>query len=324
MHTFLEKAAQLYYDGTPIITDAEFDYLAKLHQFNQLGSSPSNREGTIPHFNRLYSLDKIYVGDNPPSLATKHKLLVKTPKLDGSCVSLTYVDELLSTAATRGDGFIGENITENFIGWEKIPQEINYSGIVQVVGEIIAPSTIPNARNYAAGATRLKDPKEFKSRDIEFIAYAVFIGELTGITDTYTKDMEYLQKLGFKTVLANGLADIYPTDGIVYRVPSNQAYINEGFTAKHPKGAYALKDKDDFDVEETVLREVIWQLGKSGKVTPVAVFDDIVLNDATVNKATLHNAGFIEDMSLCLEDKILVTRAGGIIPKVLGVVNETT
>lgn len=313
MKEYLEKCANAYYNGIPIISDAEFDYLAKIHNFNQLGSAPPVREGTIPHFNRLYSLDKYYEGDKLPF--NIYADVIPSPKLDGSAISLTYINGKLITAATRGDGFIGEDVTNNFKNWNKIPQIIELSGIVQIVGEVVAPKTIENARNYAAGATRLKDPDEFIKREIDFIVYHLF---QPNPHQLYSADLLKLKHLGFKTVHDLDLEEIYPTDGIVYRYESNKKYLDAGFTSKHPKGAFALKDSSQFEIKETELLNVIWQVGKSGKVTPVAIFNPVIIEDATVNKATLHNAGFIEDMDLYIGDIILITRAGGIIPKVLG------
>ena len=317
MIEYLKKASKAYYEGEPSITDQEYDYLASLHNFNQLGTSP-HPVGSIPHFNRLYSLDKFYEGDKLP-FASQNVILITTPKLDGAAVSITYVDGLLSTVATRGDGYIGEDITNNFIGWEGIPQSIDYDGIVQVVGEIVAPSTVENSRNYAAGANRLKDKKEFASRNIQFVAYSLFFGKGRG-SSYYLMDMTLLKQMGFRVVTESGLDKVYPTDGLVFRLNDCEEYYDAGFTAKHPKGAFALKDADEFEVKETTLLDVIWQNGKSGKVTPVAIFEPIILEDAKVSKATLNNAGFVEDLNLSIGDTLLVTRAGGIIPKILGTV----
>jgi NAD-dependent DNA ligase len=315
MNKFLEFVCQKYYDGESILTDSEYDYLETLSGFDQLGSPPL--EG-VPHFNRLYSQQKYYESDTlPPNLNQYYQ----TPKLDGSCVSLTYADGELVQALTRGDGFMGENISHNIIGWKKVPQELSENtAIIQIVGEIIAPSSVENSRNYASGATRLNDQKEFLERDVDFIAYGIYYKDVPFVKSTYKEDLDWLSRNGFRVVNEKGLQDIYPTDGIVYRLNESVQYWEAGFTAKHPKGSFALKNTADFETKETVLRSVIWQVGKSGKVTPVAIFDPIVLEDATVAKATLHNAGFIEALNLYLNDTIIVTRAGGIIPKVLGVV----
>ena len=315
MINYLELASKKYYEGNPIISDAEFDYLAKLYNFNQLGNAP--KSGGINHLNRLYSLQKFYEDDTLPNISKT----IKTPKLDGAAISLLYVDGYFACAATRGNGLIGEDITHNFTDWEGIPDQVSeFKHITQIIGEIVAPRTIENSRNYATGASRLKNPEEFRQRTVEFIAYGVFKGGDGGyLTDLYEKDLQILEEWGFKTVLQKNLETIYPTDGIVFRCNSNEAYKKYGFTNQYPKGAYALKDTKDFEAKETKLLDVIWQTGKTGKVTPVAIFEEIQLEDAKINRATLHNAGFIESLNLYIGDSIIITRAGGIIPKVLGV-----
>jgi len=319
MHKFLDKASKAYYEGNPLISDEEFDYLAELSSYQKLGSRPTTRSGTISHFTRLYSLNKFYETDELPLQSEE---LIESPKLDGSAVSLLYIEGSLAKAATRGDGFIGEDISGNLIGWERIPQTLHgcTDRILQVVGEIIAPKDIPNSRNYAAGATRLKSREEFIDREVYFIAYAMSVSNKNlGAYPTYEKDMELLSSFGFRTVLDPELTEVFPTDGVVFRVNRNQRYQELGFTDKHPRGAFALKTSKEFETKRTKLLKVTWQVGKSGKVTPVAHFEPIVLNDANISKATLHNAGFIEDMDLSIGDTLIVTRAGGIIPKVLGV-----
>jgi len=319
VQNYLDKAASAYYEGNPFLSDAEFDYLARIYNYNQLGAKPL-KSGTLPHINRLYSLQKFYTGDKLPELDNP----VESPKLDGSCISITYINNMLDSVVTRGDGIIGQDVTKNFIGWNGIPQAITFgsNNVIQVVGELIAPLTIDNARNYAAGAANLKDKEEFLKRDLTFIAYAVFIGSEL-LQSTYREAMSTLSNWGFSTVLDKGLVDIYPTDGIVYRENDNTIYNLAGFTDKYPKGAFALKTTEDFETVITTLLDVVWETGKSGKVTPVAVLEPIVVEDALVSRATLNNVGFIDSMGMKIGDELLLTRSGGIIPKILGVANET-
>jgi DNA ligase (NAD+) len=131
--------------------------------------------------------------------------------------------------------------------------------------------------------------------------------------------MEGLEMEKFITILDGKYCrDFFPTDGQVTRLNDNATYKELGYTAKHPRGAYARKLRSDVAIEETVLLDVLWQVGRTGAVTPVAIFEDIVIDDAVINRATLHNAGFLQNMQLEIGDLILVTRSGGIIPKVLG------
>ena len=313
MNKFLDKAASAYYEGRPIISDDEWDYLAELYKYDKVGAKPTTGR-RIRHFYRLYSLQKFYENDTLPFNNSED--IVITPKLDGSTLCLTYVNGSLIAGATRGDGIEGENITHLCECWEAIPKSITTPyPFLQITGEVVSPKSIVNARNYAAGALRLKDEKEFLSRDVHFYAHGIHPSVYT----YYIEDMEYLEDVGFKTVYTEKDLDNFPQDGLVYRINLNDKFYNYGFTDKHPRGAFALKHTSDVEKVETELLDVVWQVGKSGKVTPVAIFEEIDIDGAKINRATLHNAGFIEDLDLHLGDTIIVTRAGGIIPKVLGV-----
>ena len=200
---------------------------------------------------------------------------------------------------------------------DSVPKTIKVPGVVQIAGEVVTKlsSKVENRRNFASGAIRLKNPDEFPKDDLVFIAYSI----TPTIGEHYVNDMHMLEDNGFTSVLWAKPSE-YPSDGYVFRINLNHHFNKLGTTAKHYKGAYARKLRSDVEVLETTLREVIWQVGRTGKVTPVAIFDEIVIEDAKITKATLHNAGFIEDMELDIGDTILVTRAGGVIPKVVGVV----
>lgn len=309
----LKKAKEEYYKGNPIISDSLYDSLASRFGYEEFGEGEFTNK--VIHLFPMYSLEKFYKEDNN---SPKFSKSVKTPKLDGSAIELIYVQGQLASASTRGDGISGENITDKFTNGKLVPNIIyNYHfstmQIVQVVGEIVAPKTIENSRNYAAGALHLKDINEFDTRDLTFIAY----GMKPYATSNYLEDMKILTECGFFTVIDSDWKE-FPQDGVVYRCLNNNDFVDYGYTAKHPKGAYALKKRSDVAVEETTLIDVVWQIGKGGKVTPVAIFQDIVIDGATINRATLHNAGFIENLDLHLGDTLLVTRSGGIIPKVIG------
>lgn len=301
----LDLAIKEYHKGTPIMTDEEFNKLEEIYGYEGISELPGN----IKHRYRLYSLLKVVDDAKRPFGGG-----IETNKYDGSAVSLLYSGGILIRGATRGDGEYGEDITPNVYMLLSIPNTINIFGEVQITGEVVAPDYIKNSRNFASGAIRTKDLEEFKGKAIEliFIAYDL----QPHITDTYTETLNILEAAGFHTVREE-FPNI-PTDGKVFRLDNNQEYIEAGFTSKHPKGAYALKKSSDVDVKETELLEVKWQVGKSGKVTPVAIFKEIEIGDAKINKATLNNVGFIEEMELQIGDKILVTRSNSIIPKILG------
>lgn len=310
IQNLLERASKHYYEGNPIMTDAEFDALVDKFGFDKIGSEPPSNK--VSHRYPMFSLLKVVDNDKVPISGD----VIESPKLDGAAISLLYRNGKLILGATRGDGVTGEDITDKCYLIDTIPNTIAIPGEVQIGGEVVSPKNIPNARNYASGALHLKDIPEFKTRisNLYFIAYNIE----PVITSTYVESMKLLENEDFDTVINLCKLDFFPTDGKVFRLNSNSAYIQAGYTAKHPRGAYALKLSSDVEIKETKLLDVKWQTGKSGKVTPVAIFEPINIEGAILQRATLNNVGFIEDMKLEIGDTILVTRSGGIIPKVLG------
>jgi DNA ligase (NAD+) len=153
--------------------------------------------------------------------------------------------------------------------------------------------------------------EEFATRSVEFFAYQA----TPQITPSYTLDLKVLRKHGFNTVFDKDLHQIYPTDGVVFRVDDNHRFYELGFTAKHPRGAYARKERGQ--CVETTLLSVEWQVGKSGKVTPVAILEPVMVGDAQVSRATLNNPGFIEALDLHIGDRVAIRRAGEIIPEIV-------
>ena len=302
MKQFLDYACQKYYAGSPIISDTEFDALAAEHSYTNVGAA--TRHG-VPHTFPMYSLNKCYVGEKPIDLGGE---TVESPKIDGAAVSLLYVHGKFVLGLTRGDGKRGQDITDNIR--HLVPTFIARAGLIQVTGEVAAPKSIPNARNYAAGALNLKDPEEVRTRNLKFIAY--------GLNDSahpsYEEDMKWLTLQGFDTVLVSDWSD-YPQDGRVFRLNSNRAFTDAGFTASHPRGAYALKEQSEGVI--TILEDVVWQVGRSGAVSPVAILTPVLVGDATVSRATLHNQKYIEELGLELGCQVEIIRSGEIIPRVV-------
>ena len=302
---YLNLASRAYYAGTPIIPDDVFDRLADSIGYNKVGAK--QHENIFKHYYRMYSLDKYYEDEGVAPLQ-EHKVTC-TPKLDGAAISLLYIDGSLVRALTRGDGIEGTDITDKmYARKDLVPLTNPHGGIHQVIGEIAAPKHIPNARNYAAGALNLKDLEEFKLRAVNFFAYGVF----PSMANTFSSDMMLLEQAGFQTVYANDIHNIYPCDGLVFRIDDNATFDSLGYTSKHPRGAYAKKERS-VAVETTILA-VEWQVGKSGKVTPVAILEPVMIGDALVSRATLNNPGFIEMLDLQIGDRVGVIRAGEIIP----------
>jgi DNA ligase (NAD+) len=309
---YLNYAARMYYAGEPIVSDEVFDNLADSIGYNSLGAK--QHDDVCKHTYRMYSLQKYYEneGSNHPLEGIND--ISASIKLDGAAIAITYLYRKLTRVLTRGDGVEGTDITEKFIGSKLIPQELDDESapdLVQITGEIAAPKHIENARNYAAGSLSLKDVEEFKTRAVEFFAYGV---QPLSVTSTYNQDMQWLSTLGFNTIKTPELHNIYPSDGVVFRVNSNRVFLELGYTAKHPRGAYALKERNE--AVETVLLDVVWQTGKSGKVTPVGILEPVKIGDALVSRATLNNIAFIRALDLHIGDTVGVVRAGDIIPQI--------
>lgn len=312
MKSFLDYASQRYYAGQPIITDAEFDTLAEDYAYEYVGAPV--RDG-VPHAFPMYSLQKCYVGEKVVELDGEK---IETPKLDGAAVSVLYIKGKFVLGLTRGDGKRGQDITEKVR--HLVPEQLfgDCEPLIQITGEVVAPKEIPNARNYAAGALNLKDIEEVKSRDLTFIAYGV----QPAVKPTWIQDMGWLETQDFFDISSYGfqleqgwIKKEFPTDGRVFRLNDNARFEELGFTAKHPRGAYALKQQAEGVV--TTLRDVVWQVGRSGIVSPVAILDPVKVGDAEVSRATLHNLRHIRELQLEIGCRVELVRSGEIIPKII-------
>jgi NAD-dependent DNA ligase len=308
----LKYWSELYYSGEPEITNEEYDAVERIHGQTIQGL------GDIPHVYRMFSLKKHYDRDGNAPISDG---LVETLKLDGAAVALTYVNGSLVRALTRGDGIYGTDITKNasLLPGVLLSIESNLA-VEQVTGEVVALSTVENSRNYASGALKQLNVDTFIQRktdgDMRFIAYNTQNKTgLWGVEDTYTKDLERLTSLGFQVVTPD-LADKYPTDGTVFRVDNTRVFNNMGFTDKFPRGAYAHKEEQEFVT--TKLIAVEWNTGKSGKVTPVALLEPVIIGEATVSRATLNNIEYIEALELEIGCTVKLIRAGEIIPRIVG------
>ena len=304
MQHFLEKASAMYYSGTPILSDAEFDALARLYNYDTVGHTVTDG---IPHLYKMYSLQKVF---DLNAVESSTSPMVRTPKLDGAAVSLQYVNGHIAQALTRGDGNLGRDITLKLE--ELVPNVISIKGKIQITGEIVAPDTITNARNFAAGSLNLKDLIEFRSRckDLVFVAY-----DIQGVEyERLSEAMDHLAQNGFE-VITRFDATGYPTDGEVFRVDNYDAFYKMGYTAHHPRGAFALKEQKDGVTTE--LLDVVWQVGKSGVVSPVAILKPVEVGDALVSRATLHNIEYIRSLNLEIGCSVEVIRSGEIIPRIV-------
>lgn len=312
----LEKFDRAYEQGKPLITDDHYDALVDYYGEGDdlIG------EGDTPHLYKMHSQQKIY-DDDPEPTTTQGQLKIKTPKLDGSAISLKYVDGFLVQGCTRGNGVLGKDISDKVMLMDSIQKQIDLSGLTQLTGEVMYSGGSPNERNMSAGSLGIDDLNEFKERekDLHFVAYSIQNNE--SMNGTYVEDMEYLKSKGFDTVLHIPF-DMYKCDGEVYRLNDNKLYYVLGFTGKHPRGSYAHKKRSDVEVKESNILDVIWGTGATGKVTPVCLFEEVVIDGAKLNRLTLHNVGYVEELDIDIGDKILLTRSGGVIPKILGNVTK--
>ena len=305
MKDFIEKASLAYYSGCPIISDAEFDGLVKKYNYDQVGHQVTDG---VPHMFRMYSLQKVFSLDDIPTPNSKYAC---TPKLDGAAVSLLYVNGHFALGLTRGDGNLGRDITTRLA--ELVPGTIPMKGEVQITGEVVCPSSVPNARNVAAGSLNLKDIHEFRARarDLVFVAYDL---HFESDYSNYIDAMAALAHEGFNVVTTFDHSN-YPTDGWVYRLNNQKSFKMMGYTAHHPRGAFALKEQKEG--VHTELLDVVWQVGKSGVVSPVAILRPVEVEGAIVSRATLHNIEYIRSLELEIGCIVQVIRSGEIIPRIV-------
>lgn len=306
---YLNTTARHYYNGTPIISDEQFDALADSVGYSSVGAK--QHENVEKHYVPMYSLQKYYADEKKESPLLAERDVTMSVKLDGAALSHLYIDGEYVRTLTRGDGTEGKVVTAKFAATNLIPKKILAMGVVQITGELCAPKHVENSRNYAAGALNLGSVDEFRTRSVEFFAYGVYPYQ----NSKFDEDMKTLKQWGFNTVQDKNLELIFPTDGIVFRVNSNIRFEDLGFTSKHPRGAYAKKERGE--CVETILLGVEWQVGKSGKVTPVAILEPVLVGDAMVSRATLNNGGYIRALDLRIGDIVAVRRAGEIIPQIV-------
>lgn len=305
---FLNIASRHYYNGDPIISDQQFDILSEYINYNKIGAKQDNVD---KHLYPMYSLQKFYENEGKKNPLVGYTDIDISPKLDGAALSLLYVNGNLYKVLTRGDGVWGQIVTDKFTHTKLVPKTINLAGVVQITGELAAPVHIPNARNYAAGSLNLKSVEEFKTKAVTFFAYNIQPYQ----NSTFYADMVLLKDLGFSTIKDQDIHKIYPCDGMVYRLNKYAEFETLGYTSKYPRGAYALKERNS--AVETTLLDVEWQVGKTGKVTPVAILEPVQVGDAIVSRATLNNIAYIKALDLHIGDKVGVVRSGEIIPQVV-------
>ena len=275
-------------------------------------------------------------------------------KLDGLSISLIYENGVLKQGITRGDGQIGEDVTENIMEIESVPKKLKEPISLEVRGEVILPisefgrinqeredegeDVFANPRNAAAGTIRQLDKSIVKERKLDCYLYYLVNAEEYGMK-THKESIEYIEKLGFKTTkifeLYNDFGKLekaidvwktkrekldYETDGLVIKVNEFEHYDELGYTTKSPRWAIAYK----FPAEQvkTKLYDVTFQVGRTGVVTPVAELEAVNLSGSVVKRASLHNFDEIRRKEIKIGDNVIIEKAAEIIPQVVNVVFE--
>ena len=368
--TILNEANYNYHVlDNPTITDQEYDSLFRELQILEeknpslvRSDSPTHRVGgvvldsfkKVTHKIPMMSLGDIFNEDEVRQFDARIKKEGINPtyvcelKIDGLSVSLHYEKGKLVTAATRGNGTIGEDITNNVKTIKTVPLTLKEEIDIEVRGEIYMSKDtlkklneerktknqplLQNCRNAAAGSIRQLDSKVCASRKLDCWIYHLPNPEDYGIK-THWEALEFMKKLGFKTNPNNllvtdveGIIDYidykgkerpnlsYDIDGVVVKVNNLEEQKKLGFTAHHPKWAIAYK----FPAEEvlTKLKDIIFTVGRTGQITPNAVLEPVIVAGSTISRATLHNEDYVKAKGLKIGDIISIHKAGDVIPEV--------
>jgi len=365
-----------YVDNDPQISDAEFDGLvselveleAAFPEFispesptQRVGGKPVEGFRTITHRKPMQSIENCYNEEELLEFEERIKKLlpgekieyVAELKIDGVSVSVSYRDGRYSQAVSRGDGFQGDDITQNVKTIKSVPLAVPEKGGIEVRGEIYlsfesfraanrereeqGQALFANPRNAAAGAIRLLDPREVATRGLDVFMYYLFLDGREPATQWET--LRRLKELGFRinpnSRLCRSLEEVirlynewtekrdsldYDVDGVVVKVNSAGQRARLGATAKSPRWAIAYK----FPARQATTRinDIIIQVGRTGALTPVAVLEPVKLGGVTISRSTLHNEEEIKRKDIRIGDFVLLERSGDVIPHVVSVMKE--
>ncbi len=358
----------------PITTDEVYDKLYhEVVEYEELNpkemqeNSPTQRVGDMisegftkePHLSRMWSLEDIFDKAGLDKWLTKtYKLDNKItfycePKYDGASLNLIYENGILVKGITRGDGTIGELITQNVKTIKSIPLAIEHKETIEIRGEVVifkreferinksrlqaGEALFANPRNAAAGSLRQLDSSITAARNLVFLPYGVGVDSLE--FKLLSDKMEYIYSLGFRMPpqravtkgfdeieemyeIMNRDRDSYEMmlDGMVVKVNEISSQIDMGYTVKVPRFAVAYK----FPAVEkiTTVKEIVLQVGRTGAVTPVAIVEPTDIDGVVVERATLHNFDEIERKDIRLGDKVIILRSGDVIPKIIKVLTH--
>lgn len=322
----------------------------------RVGGEPISAFKKHEHIYRLYSLDKCVTEDELSAFDERVRKVVPDPtytveyKFDGLTMCLTYENGLFVRATTRGNGIVGEDVTAQALTIKSFPLKIDRKDVMEIQGEAIirlsvlekynaaADEPLKNARNAAAGAIRNLDPKVTEKRRPEIIFYNVNYAENGGF-DSQLEIFDFLKRNGFKTFdflrVCKNLDEVKAaideievgrrsidvlTDGAVVKLNSVKEREILGYTDKFPRWAAAYK----FEAEEaeTTVKSVRWQVGRTGKLTPLGIVEPVELAGATVRKATLNNYGDIQKKRVKIGGRVLIRRSNEVIPEILGALGD--
>ena len=338
----LEKATNIVLDNSPT---------------HKVGGEPISEFVKVKHKNKFFSLEKsqslqeiIDWNERNQRIHNYKFELVCEYKFDGLTVAITYDKGKFVRAVTRGNGTIGEDVSSQVKTFKSVPLAIPYQGYVEIQGEGIMKLSVldhlnknleiplKNARNAAAGAIRNLDPKVTASRRLDYFAYNINYIEGKSFK-THLEEIEFLKANGFLVVdlgrVATNFDEIksvidevdkskssldFLIDGLVFKINNNSDRDALGATDRFPRGAIAYK----FEAEEisTILNNVIWQVGRTGKVTPIAELEPVELAGATVSRATLNNYNDIQKKNVSINSRVFVRRSNEVIPEITGLAEE--
>lgn len=368
----IERHNHNYYDlDAPTIEDDEYDALMRElrgleQEFPKLltPDSPSQRVGgtalntfeKVTHAVQMGSLQDVFSVSEVEEFVNRvgeqgAEEFVVEPKIDGLSVSLEYENGVFVRGSTRGDGFVGEDITQNLKTIRSIPLKLAKElPFIEVRGEVYMPRAsfaalcaeqekngepLPkNPRNAAAGSLRQKDSRVTASRKLDIFCFNIQRVEMDEELTEHSQSLEFIHDLGFKVIpdfkVCKSAGEVlerikqigemrrslpFDIDGAVVKVNNFAARLDIGSTTKVPKWAVAFKYPPE--EKETTLREIEVNVGRTGALTPVAIFDPVELAGTTVSRAVLHNQDIITDKDIRVGDRIVVRKAGDIIPEVV-------
>ena len=371
-----EAGYEYYVLDAPTMSDYDYDH--KLRQLEELeakypdlvtADSPTQRIGGAPlesfaqvnhpvpleSLQDVFDFEELYAFDQRVKAVVPDAVYTVEPKVDGLSVALEYENGVFVRGATRGDGNVGEDVTENLRTIRAIPMRLpdTTEGRLIVRGEVYMPKKVfhaineerekrgenlfANPRNAAAGSLRQLDPKIAAERKLDIAVFNIQLADGRQF-ETHEQTLEYLRSQKFKVIpyhLCSNVDEItdhiteigenrdgfpFDIDGAVIKVNSLRQRTELGSTAKFPRWAAAYKYPPE--QKQTKLLDIVVQVGRTGVLTPKAVLESVRLAGTTVTYATLHNQDFITNKDIRIGDTVIVRKAGEIIPEVLGVVSE--